>query len=621
MKDASARLARACAPWAAYSAFAFACTFYLNARADLVSKWSEAYTASEGQPYVLMQIRAFLHGRLAVVPHPSGIGNDYDWGRGGMHQAWGLGVPILGTPLHLLGRFFGAPGFPDHVRFLVFYAIACFVLARALHRAYGQPNALIPSIAAAGFVMAFPTYVGMVSSRFLIYEQTIAVGVLWDVGLLAGLLLLLAECTPRRLAVVCAAAGFSTLIRPPLGTYGGVTVVLALVVAARKGLSRRALLAGVVAYGATTGLYLLGNDLRFGSPFSPGYENGVSGVLVDRLARWGLPFAKVPFVDAAKEMFATLFLLDPVPQQVIGVPVEAVRPYAVGERYREYYAPTFDRTILVLSVVALLLVVVRIARARLWRRDRPLEDEVAVLVGAWSLPPALALFVFYAKLGNIVTRYASDMVPAFAGACLSVGMFLVAGIRRRRPAAVPSVHLAIAGAVALYMAGWRGWATHLSHPSDAATVAAQVVSLDQGSVFVPGVPDRFKYNEPRGPVPVRTHLQEWGSDGSFVSGMIFAMKHNSCVTFTFRPLGATWTADDEASLEGFRATADSDRMVRCGAPRVDGDKRVVTLCDPRCPPYLLDGMRLYGVACLDEKLNPIDRLRMLQIDPAPECPR
>jgi hypothetical protein len=612
---------RKAAPWVVYATLALACASYLNGRAALLPKWTQGYMASEGQPYILLQVRAFLHGRLALVPHPSGVGNDYDWGRGGMHQAWGLGVPLLATPFHVVGLLFGAPGFPDALRFLILYTVVCVVLARALHRSAREaPGSLIPSAATAGFVMVFPTFVGMVSSRFLIYEQTIATGVLWSVGLLAGVLLLLARATPLRLAIVCACAGFSTILRPPLGIYGGVTLALALLLAARAGLSLRARIAGVASYAATTGLYFLGNWARFGSPFNPGYENCVSGLFVNRLARWGLSFSKVPLSTAAKEMFATLFLLDPVPNQLMLSTPPAVRPYAVAERWREYYAPTFDLAILTLAVVALLYVGWRVVRGRLWRRDRSLESEVATVVGAWGLPPAIVLFFFYAKLGNMVTRYATDLVPAFAATCVCVGMAIVGAVRARRPAAAPSVQLAIAGVVALYLSSWHGWAQHMAGTVDAKTVAATVAEMDRASVLIQGVPSHFKIGEPRGPTPVRTHLQEWGSDGAFSSGMIFAMPHSPCVEFTFRSRAPAWRPEDQASLDGFRATADSDALVRCGPPVVDGDERRLTMCDPRPPPYLLDGMRLYSVASLDQGLTPIDRLRIVQIDSVPSCP-
>src|SRR5581483_8210652 len=142
--------------------------------------------------------------------------------------------------------------------------------------------------------------------RFLIYEQTIAMGVLWAVLLLAGLLLLLDRCTPTRLEALCAAAGFAVMIRPTLATYGGSTLALAILIGARKGLTRRDLAGGALAFAGVTTLFFLANALRFGSPFDLGYSRCVSGWYVNRLARWGLPFANVPFSVAAEAMFATL---------------------------------------------------------------------------------------------------------------------------------------------------------------------------------------------------------------------------------------------------------------------------------------------------------------------------
>ena len=57
------------------------------------------------------------------------------------------------------------------------------------------------------FVFVFPTFVGLLAARFLIYEQTIAVGALWSLLLLAGILLLVDRATTSRLMLVCGAAG------------------------------------------------------------------------------------------------------------------------------------------------------------------------------------------------------------------------------------------------------------------------------------------------------------------------------------------------------------------------------------------------------------------------------
>jgi hypothetical protein len=64
--------------WLAYAAAALACTFYLNARTDLVIKGGRWYMLFVGgHPYILLQVRAFLPGRLAVLPNSLGASHDY----------------------------------------------------------------------------------------------------------------------------------------------------------------------------------------------------------------------------------------------------------------------------------------------------------------------------------------------------------------------------------------------------------------------------------------------------------------------------------------------------------------------------------------------------------------
>jgi hypothetical protein len=606
----------------AYAGLALACAYYFEERTKVVPKWGQWYMASEGHPYVLLQVRAFLHGHLALLPHPSGASNDYVWGRGGMHSPFGLGLPILATPFHLLGLAFHAPGFPDSVRFLVLYALTTVLLVWALHRSrWGRPNGLGASMAATGFVMVFPTFVGLVQARFLIYEQAIATGALWCVGLLAGVLLLLDHCTLLRLCSVCAAAGFAAMIRPPLAIYGLVSATFALLIAHRKGLGWRPLSIAALAFASVMALYFVANTIRFGAPLSAGYEAVIGGPFVNRMARWGLPYSKLPFRVAAKELYATLFLLDPVPTQIMmGAPPEAVRPYAIGERWREYYSPTFDEWILAAWVLSLGAVVWRVVRGRLWRSDRPLDGEVATLIGAWALPPVVVLFFFYARVGTIVTRYFVDMYPAFAAACLCFAMTTVDALRKYAPQRVGSVQIAFVFVAGLYISGWRGWASGLASSVDEKTILARIATIDAMTKAMPAVPDHFKCNEERGPSPVHTHLHEWAGDCSFPSGMVFAMPHQKCVSFTLAPRNGQWDTPELQALAGFRANADYDALVSCGKPTADGELRRLTMCDPRSPPFLVDGLRLYSIATLDEGLNAIDNLKLMRIDAAESCP-
>jgi hypothetical protein len=597
------------------------CTAYLNSRADFIPKWGDWYEddAAEAQPYIYLQVRAWLSGRWALVPHPAGAGNDYVWGRNGMHTVWGLGVPLLSAPFHLLGLLFHAPGFPDRLRFLIFFAAVTFVLARALHASSrAEAGALAASCAAAGFVMVYPTFIGLLCARFLIYDQTICTGALWSVLLLAGLMSLLHECTPARLALVCGAAAFATVIRPTLTAYGMPTALLAFVIAYRRGFRPLGFVPAVAAGAGVSAFYFTANVFRFGSPLNGGYANCISNPFVNRLLRWGTSFAKVPFKTQAMEMYETAFRMDPVPGQT-GNPPPNVVPYVLGERWREYYSPGYDRIVFAGLVVAVAIVAWRFFSRRLWRRDIDLDAERATVVGLWALPPIIGLFVFYAKAGNLVTRYLVDMYPAIAAALLCVGMALVDWFRKRAPALAPSMQLALAGGVALYNADLTGWPVGLSHPVDRKAFLDKVSQIDSLAVPTPAVPRHFKCNEPRGPKPVHMHLDYWRADCGFPSGMVFAMPHAYCVSFTFKPGSGTWGPGEQQSLAALEVNADFDHLKSCGAPVVEGDARVVTMCDPKPPAFLLDGMRLYSIATLDEGLNPIDRLKLMQIDASTSC--
>ncbi len=613
--------------WLFHAAVAIAITAYFNYRTRIVPRIGEWYTPGSHPPVVL-QIRAWLAGRLAPIPHPAGGWYDFDWGRGGMHTVSGLGVPILALPFHVVARAFGAPGFPDQVRFLVFYAVTAAVLSDALYRARRRgPLPWLASGAAAGFVVVFPTFVGLLAAGCAIYEETIAIGALWDLGLLAGILWLLERVTPQRFVVVCAASAFAVFVRPTLAAYGLTTVALALVIAQRSGLPRRSLIAGVALAALITAGELACNLARFGSPLEIGHANIVSQPSVDRLTRWGMGIARVPFGDAADELFATLFLLRPVAQTIqttspAQVPAE-IAEFAREERWREYSSPTYDPAIFAACLVATGLVAWRVVRGRLWRSDRALRDDLPAVVGLWALPPAIALFVFYAKLPNLATRYVVDFFPAYLALVMCVGMTFVDAVAARAPRRVGLAQLALGvlGVAYLALPEWRGWQEHGGRrPADRATFEARIAAVEADQIDQPIPPLHIRCGVPRGRDPVYSHLAEWKPDCTFRSGLVFAFPWSPCVTFTFEPASGAWGPREAESLAGVRATADFDKLVSCGPPRGEGASRSVTMCAPRPPPFLVDGMRLHALATLDANLHPIDRLKLMALDGVGACP-
>ena len=432
--------------------------------------------------------------------------------------------------------------------------------------------------------MTFPTFVGLVSARFLVFEQAIATGALWDVAQLAGLLLLVERPTTRRLVVVCAAAGFAITVRPPLGVYGVGTAGMALLVAHRGGARPRVLVAGAAAFLSMLALYFVGNTLRFGAPLNTGYETCVSGYFVNRMSRWNLPFSKAPKLAAAKELFATLFLLDPVSSQTMD-PGSSIKPYLVPlERWREFYSPTYDRMVLAAWILCAALVVGRCVRRKLWRKDAALD--ATTVAGAWALGASLVLFAFYSRVPNLVTRYAVDLYPAFAACGLCVGRAVVEAVELRAPSSAGSARLAIGAALALYVGGSStGWPEHMASPVDAKSVEATIAAIDaHATEKVPTVPDHIPCEGSRGPSPIHTHLEDWRGDCTFASGLNFAFPQTPCISFTFRSARGAWGSPEDESLEGLRATADFDTPVSCGRPAVEGEIRRVTLCEPHPPP-------------------------------------
>jgi hypothetical protein len=621
--ERAARKARPPAVWAFCAAVGALCAAYLNVRTRLVPAIGQWYPA-DTHPAVILQLRAWFSGRLAPMPHPAVGWYDFVWGRAGMHTNFGLGLPVLGIPFHVVARLLGAPAFPDALRFLVLYAGTAALLAYALHRASRKERGdLIASGAVSAFVLSCPALVGLLATRFLIYDQTIAVGALWCLVLLAGVLLLLDRATTPRLVFVCAAAACAISFRAPLVAYGVNTAAIALIVAHRGGLPRRGLALGVASGMLVTALYLVTNFVRFGSPFDAGYANIVSSPVVNRLTRWGLDFSGTSVWMAAKELFATLFLLRPSDSLIIAIaPASApasVAPYAAGERWREYYSPTFDLWVFAAWVAAFAVVAWRIVRARLWRHDRDLRADVTTIIGLWALPPSVVLFLFYVRVPNFATRYAVDMVPAYAAILVCVGMAVVDAVRERAPGRVAAVRLALAAAGVAYLSGGRGWPRQPQRPVDRKTIDARLAALDAIS-DQPVPPSHIQCGDPRGPEPVYGQFAGWKADCAAPSGMLFAFPRSSCITFTFAPGKGGWGPAEDESLSGFRARGDFDELVSCGAPKAEGPTRTLTMCEAHPPRFVLDGMRLYAVAWLDARLHPIDRLKLTRLDAAPACP-
>src|SRR6266436_7050770 len=101
-----------------YQAIVYACSSLLLS--GLIPEWGRWYSE---RPQHREQVDAFLRGSLAVSQSPSALGLGLAWSEAGVHQVWGLGVPLWHLPFVACSRLFGAADFPDMLSFGIALAL------------------------------------------------------------------------------------------------------------------------------------------------------------------------------------------------------------------------------------------------------------------------------------------------------------------------------------------------------------------------------------------------------------------------------------------------------------------------------------------------------------------
>ena len=535
--------------------------------------------------FVELQVRAFLAGRVAVFPPVRGLARRQAGGAAACTSPGASAIPLLMTPFHLVARVFGAPTF------------------RCTRGSCSRTSDDVPSRAGA----AQPLAVRPGSARRQRRRRRLPRG-LPDVrrprpGAVlesradhcdrralgpraAGrTVALVRRCTPARLVLLCAAAGFSIIIWPTLAVYVLTTVAIALLVARRDGASLRTLASGAAGYAATTFLFAVGNLVRFGSPFNLGYANNLSGSLMNRLLRWGLPFARVPFATAAKEMLAGCSL-DPLSR--VSTTRPAVRPFAVAARYREYYAPTYD---LLTASVLLSAVVIACCESRaslVAARPPPRRRGADRPRRVGSTPVDCAVRLLHTAVGlchpvrlGLLPRLRSGIPLRRAGGC--------GGSPEQGSQLTALAQVAIVGLMGLYLASSR---------EGCRTCRA----------------DRFerpmsrRSRDSRRPPPSPSPLPITSGATRPATPSPSSRISTAGITTAHSPPGWCSLTGELVRLLRVRARrgrledADTRRWRRSGRrptptrwplrPRGGRGLRRVTLCEPHAPAYALDGMRL-----------------------------
>jgi len=390
----------------------------------LIPGWKKWYSSSVAYRE---QTEALLRGSLALNDTPSSLRVDLLWHNGGVHQVWGLGVPLWRLPFEGLAKAFGQPGFPDRLEFgaalmlLAYFAIRILLLQDVSRNANWTLAPLRATVLL--LILLFPPFLTVCRFCFSVYEEAVAYAYLYGIGLLLGLVSFIRVATPKQYLVLCALAGLAPLIRPTLGAYGLSTMLLLWVYGRNARLHYVQLLIGLSLFCLGGLALLLTNSNRFGSAVEFGHSLNINGFPIWFFGRFYNPFQKEPIMSAARELFGAVFCS---PDFNVG---DWSQPglfwgQSSSPRWRHFYATCFD-----LSYLPVILAGWISGLTSLMAKPRnlpciPIEGRATAV---WSMTSALILFIFYLRTPFISNRYILDLAPSLAAAIIAF-LFTVEGL-------------------------------------------------------------------------------------------------------------------------------------------------------------------------------------------------
>ena len=180
-----------------------------------------------------LQTNALLQGKLSLSPQPFGIPVDFIWaGQHGMHQNWGLGVPLLRLPFEWGARLCSLGLFPDRliiIFYLVLMLLAINISLKLVFTSVGIPPHSVVGVLIRFYLIAWilfsPPMSSLIQSGLDVYKETILYGCIYSYILLSLLLIYLRRPSDKIFVLLCLASGFAWLIRATLIVYGLVTFI------------------------------------------------------------------------------------------------------------------------------------------------------------------------------------------------------------------------------------------------------------------------------------------------------------------------------------------------------------------------------------------------------------
>jgi hypothetical protein len=392
----------------------------------IVVEWGRWYSASS---HYRLQTAAFLSGRLALSDNVASVVHDLTWSQGGVHQVWGLGIPLWRLPFDLVAHLVGVFSFPDHLVFGValclwsYFVLSTFITSLPL-KDDDHLSRILPALA----VLCSPVFISLASTRFQVYEEAVAYEYIYATALLSGLVRLHASPSRCKLWLLCLAAGGGILIRPTLLFYGILTLACTFpwLIHYPSKQFRTSWLIACLAFSIGPLICYKSNELRFGSGFEFGHRLNLQMLYGSVYAtRFDSAYSAVAFTDAIKELLGLLFRVE----QLNGDNFYALKFFpwqSETERWREMYFTTYDITWLPLCLVASVASVHNLATIirsgfNNTRVDnnycicRFHQPEIATVISLWAVGSATILSGFYLYNSVISSRYLADYAPAFSG--------------------------------------------------------------------------------------------------------------------------------------------------------------------------------------------------------------
>jgi hypothetical protein len=510
------------------------------------------------------QTDALLRGELALSHNPADMRLDLCWSEGGIHQVWGLGVPLWRLPFEALARLFRQPTFPDRVALGLFMALITYVGLRTWFGtssrrfgsygvSAGSPSTcsgdhpgfqseiselngrgrLAIAVGASVMCLLFAPVVNLLRSTMTQYEEVLVYVHFFEIALMCGIVAL-ARCPSwGRFWFLCGLAGVGGLIRPTIVFYGFSTVAVATFIMISAGGSKnwRQLLGGIFLFTLGGGVLYLTNLLRFGSGWEFGHSlNFSSALTLVYTTRFDNPFGHVPLLEAAKELFGAMFLVNRF-NGTAWYDQGIFQGQSTTIRWRMIDLTTYD-----LSYAGLIAIAWLLGGWLLWRwwlfagksmclrrGGFPLPPITSILI-LWSLLSASPLGYFYVKAPPLASRYLLDFMPAFIAALIGLWWWTIETLGRRER----SLNWTLAG-LCFCLVGWQAWEISEGRSgfgSPRSMTEDQVLAVvQQKPPMLQSLPTEYKIGDPMASWHVQFNGQGWHpDDGRLWCGAIFIVK-------------------------------------------------------------------------------------------------